>query len=256
MTGHGTTTGFVVKILLLGAVNAIAIFGLVPIIQQEAWAGLAAVVIATIAINWAYLSRTRLPLKYLLPGTLFLLAFQVYPVMYNGFIAFTNYGTGNILTQSQAITRIERASVFTSPDAVRYRAETFADGDEPALLLTDPDGNVFLGTADGVEAVDPADDDVVVTDERIEAVGDFERLTLREAQDRQRDFEALRIPLEDGEIRLTTFREAVRREQRLEYDEDEEVFVDQVEGVSSGPTRNGGSSSATTASGSPPAGAW
>jgi arabinogalactan oligomer / maltooligosaccharide transport system permease protein len=229
--GDGSTSGLLVKLLLLGAVNAIAILGLFPIVEQRAWAGLAAVVVATVAMNWVYLSRRRLPLKYLLPGTLFLLAFQVYPVLYNGFIAFTNYGTGNILTQTQAIDRIERSSVFTSPDAVRYRAETFADGDEPALLLTDPDGRTFLGTTEGVESVDVDDDDVLAQDGRIDAVGDYERITLREAQDRQAEYQALRIPVDDGEIRLTTFREAVRREQRLEYDADAQVMVDQIEGT-------------------------
>jgi arabinogalactan oligomer / maltooligosaccharide transport system permease protein len=189
------------------------------------------VVVATVAINWAYLSRRRIPLKYLLPGTLFLLAFQVYPVFYNGFIAFTNYGTGNVLTKPQAIERIETASVFTPEDAVRYRADTFADDGDAALLLTDPDGRVFLGTAEALEPVDPADPAVLVDGEQIVAVGDFARILLREAQDRQREFEALRIPLEDGEIRLTTFREAVRREQRLEHDPDRDVFVDQVEGT-------------------------
>jgi arabinogalactan oligomer / maltooligosaccharide transport system permease protein len=74
-------------------------------------------------------------------------------------------------------------------------------------------------------------DEVVVTDGQVVAVGDFRRVGLREAQDRQREFEALRIPLEEGDIRLTTFREAVQREQRLVHDPRQDVVVDQIDGT-------------------------
>jgi arabinogalactan oligomer / maltooligosaccharide transport system permease protein len=236
-----TTSGVVVKFLLLAAVNGLGIVALYTMapIQPRPWGGIAAVVAATLAINAVYLSRRRLPLKYLLPGTLFLLAFQIYPVLYTGFIAFTNYGTGNILTKPQAVLRIEAGSVFTPPDAVRYGAVPVADGDDPGLLLTAPDGTLLLGTTDGVEPVDPADEAVQTDGDQVVAVGGYERLSLREAQDRQREFQDLRIPLDDGEIRLTTFREAVRRDQRLVYDDETDTMTDQVEGVVYSPDATG-----------------
>jgi arabinogalactan oligomer / maltooligosaccharide transport system permease protein len=208
------TTGLVAKLLLLGTVNAVALYGLPRLYEQRAWFGLSAVVLATVAINAVYLTRRAIPAKYLIPGTVFLVAFQVYPVLYTGFIAFTNYGTGNILTKTQAVEVIERASVFTPPDAVRYRAQAVEIDGELGLLLTDPDGDVWLGTADGLVPADPDDEAL-------------RRIPLREAQDRQRDLESLRIPVDDGEIRLSTFTAAVRREQRLVYDADADTLIDQ-----------------------------
>ena len=46
-------------------------------------------VLATLAIDVVYLSKRRIPAKYLIPGTLFLLVFQMYPVLYTGYIVFT-----------------------------------------------------------------------------------------------------------------------------------------------------------------------
>jgi arabinogalactan oligomer / maltooligosaccharide transport system permease protein len=227
----GFTGGLVLKLLLLAGLNGLAIVGIVPMIANEAWAALAVVVAATVAINWVYLTRRAIALKYLVPGTVFLMVFQVYPVVYNAYIAFTNYGTGNILTKSQAIDGIERQSLFTPEDAVRYRATAFSDGDEFALLLIDPDGQAFLGTEDGLQPVDPAAPDVTAEDDRVTAVGEFRRLSLREAQDAQRPLSALRVPTDDGEIQLTTFTAAVRREARRVYDPDRDVVVDTQAGT-------------------------
>jgi arabinogalactan oligomer/maltooligosaccharide transport system permease protein len=72
----GTTTpGLIVKIVLLGLVLAIAIFGAFPLIDRGQWLGLALLVGVTALLFWIYLSPRRIPAKYLIPGTLFLLAF-------------------------------------------------------------------------------------------------------------------------------------------------------------------------------------
>ena len=45
--------------------------------------------------------RWRSPLKFLIPGTVFLLAFQVIPILYTINVAFTNYSTGHILVEGR-----------------------------------------------------------------------------------------------------------------------------------------------------------
>jgi arabinogalactan oligomer / maltooligosaccharide transport system permease protein len=229
--GVGITGGTVAKLLLLAAVNGLAVYGIVPMIANGAWVALALVVIATAAINWVYLTKRAIALKYLVPGTVFLVVFQVYPVAYNAYIAFTNYGTGNILTKAQAIDGIERQSLFTPPDAIRYTAAAFTDGEAYALLLTDPDGANFLGTDEGLREIDLAAGDVTADGDRITEVGDFRRMTLREAQDEQEALSELRVPIDDGEIQLTTFTAAVRRETRRSYDPDRDVVVDSETGT-------------------------
>ena len=62
-------------------------------------------------IFWVYLSPSRIPAKYLIPGTLFLLAFQVFPVLYTMSTAFTNFGDAHRGSKEDAIQAIEGASI-------------------------------------------------------------------------------------------------------------------------------------------------
>ena len=50
-----------------------------------------------------------LPLKYLLPGLLFLIVFQLYTMVFTGFASFTNYGTGHLDDKNAAIVAIQSA---------------------------------------------------------------------------------------------------------------------------------------------------
>ena len=148
-----------VKIAALGALNALAIWSLPPIIEQRWWGGLAVVVVATLLVDYAYLSRRAIPLKYLVPGTIFAIAFQVVPVLYSGYIAFTNFSTSHRLTQEQAVGQIT-ARTSNLPGSTRYQMTILgADGGagELALLLSDEDRATFLGTAEGLTPVDQSE---------------------------------------------------------------------------------------------------
>jgi arabinogalactan oligomer / maltooligosaccharide transport system permease protein len=156
--GAGSVTGLLLKFLFLGVVNALTLYAILTLLPLREWTPLAVVVIATIAIDYVYLSKRTLPLKFLLPGTIALLIFQVYPVLYTAYIGFTNYGTGNVLAEQQAIDRIISDSVIVPEDAVRYRSTPLQnDAGDLALLLEDPDGELFLGTEDGLTLLEEGD---------------------------------------------------------------------------------------------------
>ncbi len=67
--------------------------------------------VTLVVLNVVYLPRRYVPLKYLLPGLFFLAVFGIYPVLYTGYASFTNYGTGHVLTKTQAIDQIQSQSV-------------------------------------------------------------------------------------------------------------------------------------------------
>ena len=58
-----------------------------------------------------------MPLKFLVPGTIFLIGFQIVPLISNVNIAFTNWSTGHNLTQPEAIAAIEENSLTPPPTA-------------------------------------------------------------------------------------------------------------------------------------------
>jgi arabinogalactan oligomer / maltooligosaccharide transport system permease protein len=189
---YGASSGTIVKIALLGLVNAVVIAALPTAFAKPDYPIAIASIVALVVIDIVYLSRRRwsIPLKYLLPGTIFLLVFALYPILYLVYISTTNYGTGNNLTKEQVIERIESNSVSASDDAIRYDLQILAAGDpngELAFLLTDDAGDVFLGTADDFVPVAP--DDLVEQGTRLSVDG-YVALNLGQANDRSAEISA------------------------------------------------------------------
>lgn len=230
-TGGTSPVGILLRISLLGLVLVNAVVFGARLYVAEAWVGLAATVAATAALVWLFAQRGRIPAKFIVPGTLFLLVFQIYPVLYTGYIAFTNYGTGNVLQKDDAIAQIQAQATRVPPDAVRYDATAFADPEGVVgLLLTDPEGQQLFGTAEELLPLDEVAD-VVITDDRVTAVGAFERLDLVQAQENAAALQELRVPLEDGAIQLQSLTTAARAEALRTYDEDRDVIVDTQTGT-------------------------
>jgi ABC-type sugar transport system permease subunit len=222
------TLGLVVKLVVLAAVNGLTLAALPRMIDHKLWVGVGFMVFATIAIDLVYLRRDRfLPAKYLLPATVLLLAFQVYPVFYTLYISTTNYSTSHNVSKDQAIKSILANSEVPTPDAPTFVAAPLSDpSGKLALLLTDSQGAQFLGTA---ESLDPVDPSTLQTDENGKVVGvdDYRRLSLTEILARQDEILALRVPAPqlNGSIKLGSATSASLVEQQLRYDQAADTIV-------------------------------
>ena len=110
---------------------------------EEKWVALGVLAAATLALDAIYLSpRRAIPLKFLIPGTVFLIAFQVVPIVYNVNVGFTNWSTGHILVKSEAIEGIKRNSLGQPADGTAYAMAPARDedGDLVLLLVDEADG--------------------------------------------------------------------------------------------------------------------
>ena len=156
--------GLGIKILLLGLMNAVAVWAAIVLADEGKWPAVAVLVVTTVLIDVAYLARRALPLKFLIPGTLLMLAFQVVPILYTVNVAFTNYSTGHILSKDEAIVGIQGNSLAPPPDGKSYLMAPARDADgELVLLLVDEDsGDTFVGTT---EALTPIERSSVEVDE-------------------------------------------------------------------------------------------
>ncbi|MFO7960295.1 MAG: ABC transporter permease subunit [Nitriliruptoraceae bacterium] len=227
--GAGSVAGLLLKLLFLGVVNGLALYSILTLLPLREWTPLAVVVVATAAIDIVYLSQRQIALKFLLPGTIALLIFQVYPVLYTAYIGFTNYGTGNVLNQQQAVERIISDSVTVPEDAIRYRSTPLENqAGDLALLLDDPDGGRFLGTEEDLTPLEEGDvvgegADRVVLDE-------YRPITLGDLGNREAEILAFTVPItgesaealgvdaEAAAISVQTFNTAAVAVQALEYD--------------------------------------
>ncbi|MCP9486446.1 MAG: ABC transporter permease subunit [Gaiellaceae bacterium MAG52_C11] len=154
MSVFSGVVGLAIKIALLAVVNGVAVWGGTVLASDEKWFALAVLVAATLAIDLIYLSpRRAIPLKFLVPGTVFLIAFQIVPIVYNVNVGFTNWSTGHILVKSEAIAGIQRNSLGPPPDGAAYSMAPArnADGNLVLLLVDDTTGEQFVGSEDGLE---------------------------------------------------------------------------------------------------------
>ena len=218
-----TTTGLLVKIVLLGLVLAVAIFAAFPLIEQQQWLGLALVIGVTVLLFWIYLSPRRIPAKYLIPGTLFLLAFQVFPVLYTMSTAFTNFGDAHRGSKEDAIRAIEGASITKVPGSTDYRLSVATQGDpitgDIVFLLTDPETRASqVGTADGLEPL-PADGLQFSPEGNITEAPGYTILSIGAAGGREEDLAEFSVPTPQGAIVAAGLSRAFEGAPQRAYDE-------------------------------------
>ncbi|MEU8089616.1 ABC transporter permease subunit [Micromonospora chalcea] len=201
-----TATGLVVKVVLLGLVAGIAIWAAFPLIEAEHWIGLGILVATTAGLFYLYLSRRHIPAKYLVPGTLFLIAFQVFPVLYTASTAFTNFGDGHRGSKDDAVVAVQTSSVKQVPGSTEYNLTIATKGDPASgplvFLLSDPKTkDVFAGDADGLRKLDAADVEVSSLSGKITAADGYTLLNIGQASSRSDAVTALIVPTDEGAIR-------------------------------------------------------
>ena len=155
------TVGLVVKIVLLGMLNALAVWAAAVLADKEKWPAFVVLIVTTAGIDAVYMvSRNRaVPAKFLVPGLVFLAAFQIAPILYTIDVAFTNYSNGHILTKGQAIQAIQLSSLQQPPNGAQYTLAYAhsADGKLVELLQDQSSGKTYVGTPKKLTPVPKSD---------------------------------------------------------------------------------------------------
>jgi arabinogalactan oligomer/maltooligosaccharide transport system permease protein len=153
IAGFSGTTGLVVKLVLLSLVNAIAGWAAIVLARDGKWIAFFVLLAATVTLDAVYLGKRAVPLKFLVPGTVFLLAFQALPIVYTVNVSFQKYAVGHIITKDEAIHSIEENSLAQPADGKTYVMAPAKDasGKLVLLLVEDQSGDAFVGSPDGLE---------------------------------------------------------------------------------------------------------
>ena len=207
MAADGTSSpaGLITKILVLAVVLGIAVWAALPLLADQRWVGLAIVVLVTALLFYIYLSPRRVPAKYLIPGTLFLIVFQIVPVLYTMSTAFTNFGDAHRGSKQDAIAAIEGTSVQQVPGTPEYVLSLATKGDpttgDIVFLLTDPAAKQsFAGTSQGLEELAAGDIQVGPDGKVVEAPG-YTVLNIGQASARAEDISQFSVPTDRGAIK-------------------------------------------------------
>jgi arabinogalactan oligomer/maltooligosaccharide transport system permease protein len=195
---RGPGWGFIVKLLLMGVVNAFGIAVILAAVRTESWVILVVSIVLLLAADIVYFVKRALPLKYLLPGLAFLAVFQIFTLGYTGYIAFTNYGTGHSGTMEQAVEaaliqgerRTEGSPTY--PLAIVERL-----GGELGFAIND-DGDLYVGTElDPLARVAGVDLSANETPTEVPGWTVVERARLLSDRDLQERIIELRVPVSD-----------------------------------------------------------
>lgn len=215
---------------------ALAIAGIFWIATQLAIAGYTMGVVVAglvgLGVLAVYGTRRAVPLKYLLPGMLLMVAFQLWPIIFTASISLTNYGDGHLISKEGTVTDIIAQSVREVPDTPRYRMSVAikeggsAETSDLILLLTKPDGSMFVGDPQGLTAL--AEDGVEKTSTgKITKAPGYTILTAREINARSKDLGALAVPTSEGAgIKPVGLSEAFEGRASMSYDEAADRLTD------------------------------
>ncbi|MEU7901508.1 ABC transporter permease subunit [Actinoplanes sp. NPDC049118] len=220
---RGGLAGTFFKVVLLGLVAGLAVFAAFPLIADGAWIALAVLLAATAGLFYLYLTRRHVPLKYLVPGTIFLVVFQLFPVLYTASTAFTNFGDGHRGDKQDAVVAIQTASVTRVPGSAEY-ALTVATTGDPAtgpltFLVTDPaTRTVSAGTVDGLEPL-RAGAATVNAAGRVTAAAGYTVLNGGQASARSQEITDLAVPTAGGAIRSQGLTRAYEGKAGRAYDQ-------------------------------------
>ena len=228
------TTAFIVKVVLVGLIDALLILIFAKCLADDWWLATVFFGVVFLAVNFVYFTGRALPFKYLLPGLVFLVAFQFYTMVYTGYASFTNYGTNHLGDKDSAITSIQEKNVVPVPGGASYPVVPIAQDGVVSMLVTDPESGVTsIGTNDGLTEVDDAD--LVKDGDVVIGVNGYETLNLgsfANNPDYDKQWKELAVPFDEEEgtyLRSKSVTQASLAIAGFVYDEDQDAMVSSTE---------------------------
>jgi arabinogalactan oligomer/maltooligosaccharide transport system permease protein len=229
----GRTRWIIFKIAMLAIVDAVALYAVAVLLLHGEWLVLGLVTAVTVLVNWIYFSRRHIPAKYLTPGIILLVVFQIFTLLYTAYIGFTNYGTGHNGTQDQATASLMRSSLVRVEESPTFDVAVVERVGVLGLLVTDPtDGEASIGT--NTEPLRPAEDVTMEGGKAVAADG-WDTLTFAEVLSRSSEIESLAVAYSDdpndGAIRTQDGQKGYLYVSTLEYDPVADTMTDTETGT-------------------------
>ena len=230
----GSLNAWIVKLVILGLIDVLGIWAVLKAYGANWWLAVGFLVVVLVLVNITYFRRGGLPMKYLLPGLIFLVAFQLYPAGYTFYASFTNLGTGHLISQEEARKSIQVQNEKPVEGSPSFDVRPIEKGGDVSMLITDPEtGAALIGTNDGVTPAPDAE----FTGAAATAVPDYRTLNLGQLTgDPELDaqWRALAVPWETEQgytLRQSSPTRAELRQSDFAYDAQTDTFTDTTTGT-------------------------
>lgn len=184
-----------------------------------------------VAIAITYLTNLSIPLKFFLPGILFLSAFVIGPILYTVVMSTFQYQTGNYISKSQAIERVQMLGIAPDEANTTFDVVVGTYNNQFAILASDSINKKYLISTTS-EKIDLAPD-LLTFDENGVATksSDFSPATPEEIAGLDRQISTTRFKY-DGDyfIMLEGSSVGAVARQVLNYEADTDKFINLVDG--------------------------
>lgn len=205
-------------------VDAFAFLLVYQLANDGIWELAIFIALVTIVVNYVNIRPDLSPLRWISPAFTLMMLLVVYPLIYTVFVAFTNYGDGNLLTKAQVIDRINQVK-YIPEDGQRYDFTVFRDTSGAyALWLVDSAGTAYFA-----KIAEP----LVTVGEAVEVPETFEgftRLSRAEFLQASAALQGVEFGPAENSIGVTS-RNAATYRIRYVYDPQADIFTDQVTGT-------------------------
>ncbi|SHH55213.1 ABC transporter permease subunit [Thermosipho atlanticus] len=138
--------------LSLALFNAFSIWGALFLFQKGFYELSVTFFVLIVLIDYFIFNKNSYPFRYMIPAIILLFILVLYPIAFTIKTAFTNYGTGHIMTRQEVVDRLLTDPVFTyiPENSKEYNYEVFVrfDGINPTedfkLLVISQDGKEYI----------------------------------------------------------------------------------------------------------------
>ncbi len=187
--------------------------------------------LAVIAIAITYLTNLSIPLKFFLPGILFLSAFVIGPILYTVVMSTFQYQTGNYISKSQAIERVQMLGIAPDEANTTFDVVVGNYNNQFAILASDSvNKRYLLSTAS--EKIDLSPDLMQIDENGVATnANDFAPAKTEEIAGLDRQISSTRFKYEgDYFIMLEGSSVGVVARQVLNYESRDDKFINLVNG--------------------------
>ncbi len=150
-------TALILKVFVLAIFTALLVTLAQSAFAQAEYAIAIFLVFAVILVNFTYLSKRTVPLKFFVPGFLLLIAFVLTPVLYTVVMSSYNYKTGNYISKDEAVERVKALALEPDANGTAFDIVVGEFRGAPAILVSDiNNGDYFINLKSDRIALDKA----------------------------------------------------------------------------------------------------
>ncbi len=135
-----------VKVSLLSFLNALVVWSATSLLISGTLPGLGiTLLVLLLIVDYTVMSPRAYPYRYMLPALALLLILVVYPIYFTVKTAFTNFGTGHMMTRREALEYLltDPSYTYTLESSPTWRYSVYKNGEDFLIVFESRSGIFF-----------------------------------------------------------------------------------------------------------------